>query len=94
MVVDTLEKIKKAACEDYRSSKWWKQRSAHYANLEKNYFFFVRYPDRYKPERVLIKARTREQALRILRDENERSAVSYAGTNNSWSKKQLNYQIL
>ena len=83
-MVTTLEETNRTYVEGSRNWKYWQRREAKFSQPTKPFRFLANYSDSSKPEKVVIFARTLEQAVRVLTDEGTVAVLSYASADKNF----------
>jgi len=79
-VIDTFEQIDKTNAQASRGWKYWQRRAARFSQPERLFRFKAIYSNSNKPQRLMVFARTLEQAVFRLADESNACLVSYQAT--------------
>ena len=83
-MIDTFEQIDKANAQASRGWKYWQRRAARLSKPEGLFRFKAIYSNSKKPQRLMVFARTLEQAVFRLADESNACLVSYQATDSNF----------
>lgn|GEM_PF-5977892 len=83
-MIDTFEQIEKANAQASRGWKYWKRRDARFSQPERLFRFKAIYSNSKKPQRLMVFARTLEQAVFRLAEESNVSLISYQSTDSNF----------
>ena len=83
-MIDTFEQIDKANAQASRGWKYWQRRAARFSQPERLFRFKAIYSNSNKPQRLMVFARTVEQAVFRLADESNACLVSYQATDSNF----------
>ena len=83
-MIETFEQIDKANAQASRGYKYWQRRAARFSQPERLFRFKAIYSNSKKTQRLMVFARTLEQAVFRLAEESNACLVSYQATDSNF----------